>query len=64
VRRRRAARPVGVDLIVGDEEAAASERELSAEERRRQELRDRVAALAREKPEEVAQLVKAWLMEE
>lgn len=64
VRRRRAARPVGVDLVVGDEEAVASERELSTEERRRQELHERVAALARERPEEVAQLVKAWLMEE
>lgn len=60
-RRRREIEPAGVDIVVEDEPL---EREPTPEERRRQEVRERVTALAREKPEDVAQLLKAWLMEE
>lgn len=61
-RRRRAAAPARVDVVVGEEELA--EPAISEEERRRQQVRERVAALARERPSEVAQLLKAWLVEE
>lgn len=61
LRRRRAMEPAGVDVLVHDE---VTERQPTPEELRRQELRERVVALAREKPEDVAQLLKAWLMED
>lgn len=57
--RRRARVPSRVDVVVSDELTSAA-----IEERERQQVRERVAVLAREKPQEVAQLLKAWLVEE
>lgn len=64
LRRRRATQPAGMDIVVDEDDVEIAERKLTSEERRRQQLHEQVAALAREKPEDVAQLVKAWLMEE
>lgn len=52
----------GLDVVVGDEEDLLGE--LSLADIRKEELRQKVTALAQEKPREVAQLIKTWLAEE
>ncbi|AEJ61209.1 flagellar M-ring protein FliF [Spirochaeta thermophila DSM 6578] len=49
-------------LRSAEEEAAAVE--MSVEERARMELQEQAINMAREHPEEVAQLIRTWLMEE
>lgn len=57
-----------LDVVVDDgmEEQAAAEQEeeLSPEEKRRKEMKEEVAQLVREQPDEVARLLKTWLTEE
>lgn len=51
-----------LDIIVGDEEPP--EKEMTAEERERLGVRKSIQKLAKEKPEEVALLMKTWLADE
>lgn len=51
----------GLDIIVGDE---LPERELTPEERERQTMRKQIEKLAEEKPEEVASLMRTWLVDD
>lgn len=61
---RRSRRPA-LDVTVGDaDEQDEDEVPLSAYERRKRELRSRVYSIARERPKEVAQLIRAWLAED
>src|SRR5690606_12795761 len=62
VARRRPEPAPAIDVVLPEEPAPAAE--VPPEERERQALRDRVAALVRENPREAAQLVKVWLAEE
>lgn len=65
LRRRRAAEQVqGVDILVDEEEPLGLDRELSPEERRRHQMREALIKMAKESPNEIAKLVKSWLMEE
>jgi flagellar M-ring protein FliF len=60
-------RPPTVDVVVGGEEeeaAALEEEELSAEEKRRRQRQEFLQKLATEKPEDVAALLKAWILED
>ena len=50
-----------LDLIVGDE---LPERELTAEEQERLNMRRQIEKLAEEKPEEVASLMRSWLLDD
>ena len=52
----------GLDVLVGEEEDLLSE--LSLVDIKKEELRQKVTALAQEKPREVAHLIKTWLAEE
>lgn len=65
VRRRRV--PV-LDTTIGEpvpvEELLAIEEMVSPEEKEMRKLREHIERLAKEKPEEVAQLVRTWLMED
>ena len=45
-------------------EEVAEEGELSIEERLRLEMQESLTGLVREKPENVAQLIRMWLVEE
>jgi flagellar M-ring protein FliF len=45
-------------------EEAGMEVEMSIEERARQEMQENAINMAREHPEDVAQLIRTWLMEE
>ena len=45
-------------------EEAGEDVELSIEERARQEMQENAVNMAREHPEDVAQLIRTWLMEE
>ena len=45
-------------------EEVAEEGELSIEERQRLEMQESLTGLVREKPENVAQLIRMWLVEE
>ncbi|NLY88927.1 MAG: flagellar M-ring protein FliF [Firmicutes bacterium] len=59
--------PVAVDMVVGDEEEAAAaleDEELSTEEKRRRQRQEFLQKLAREKPEDVAALLKTWMLED
>jgi len=60
--RQRRLAPARVDVTVGEELSPAAVP--SPEEQRRQQVREKVAILARERPHEVAQLLKTWLVEE
>lgn len=65
LRRRRAAQVQGVDILVDDEEESfLPERDLGPEERRRQQMREQLINMAKESPQDIAKLVKSWLMEE
>lgn len=62
-----ARRPATVDMVVGDEEreeAATEEEELSAEEKKRRQRQEFLQKLARDKPEDVASLLKTWILED
>lgn len=70
---RRSKRPAGeelvpgkaIDFMVGDEaedELAATV--LTEEDKKRQQLKEEIAEMISERPEEVAQLLKSWLMDE
>ena len=66
-RRKQAEERAGIDITVGDEaqqEMAATRPELSPEEQARQELREEISELVSKRPEDVAQLLKSWLMED
>lgn len=55
------------DLVVGDEIAASaisSEPVLSAEEMEKKHLREEIEKTAKQKPEDVAQVLRTWLTEE
>ena len=43
---------------------AGAEAELSPEERRRQEQRQAIEQMAKSRPEDIAQMLKAWLTDE
>ena len=45
-------------------EQAGMEVTMSVEERRRAELQENAITMAKEHPEDVAQLIRTWLMEE
>lgn len=66
LRRRRVVQVEGVDIVVDDdeEEAFRPERDLGPEERRRQQMRQQLINMAKENPQDIAKLVKSWLMEE
>ena len=53
----------GIDIVIGDDEPTTSE-PLSPEDKRRKELREQIAKLAQDKPEDFAQIVKTWLADE
>lgn len=55
-----------LDLVVGDDEdeADTTDEQVSPEEQERQERRERVRGLAESNPQEFAQLMKAWLLED
>jgi len=58
-----------VDYLVGEEEDEEEDEidistSLSEEEKRRQKLRKTIADIITDRPEEVAQLLKSWLLEE
>jgi len=54
-----------VDFIVGDEEEdSLFAEELTEEEKQRKQLRDAIAKTVSEQPEEVAQLLKNWLLDD
>ncbi len=54
-----------LDVVVGDEaDETETPEELSAEERDRKEKRERVKGLAEANPQEFAQLMKSWLLED
>lgn len=62
-------KPAAVDLVVGDEETeeaavAEEERAISEEEKKRRQRQDFLQKLAREKPHDVAALLKTWLLED
>ncbi|HHU82121.1 MAG TPA: flagellar M-ring protein FliF [Firmicutes bacterium] len=62
-----ARRPPAVDMVVGDEEeeaAAMEEEELSVEEKKRRQRQEFLQKLAKEKPEDVAALLKTWILED
>ena len=52
------------DRILLDAEQASMVATLSVEERERAELQEHAVAMAREHPEDVAMLIRTWLMEE
>jgi flagellar M-ring protein FliF len=52
------------DKSLWDAEQGAMEVTMSVEERRRAELQENAIAAAKEHPEDVAQLIRTWLMEE
>ncbi|GMO50817.1 MAG: flagellar basal-body MS-ring/collar protein FliF [Treponemataceae bacterium] len=52
------------DKTLWDAEQGAVEVTMSVEERRRAELQENAIAAAKEHPEDVAQLIRTWLMEE
>jgi flagellar M-ring protein FliF len=52
------------DKSLWEAEQGAMEVTMSVEERRRAELQENAIALAKEHPEDVAMLVRTWLMEE
>jgi flagellar M-ring protein FliF len=52
------------DRILLDAEQASMVATLSVEERERAELQEQAIAMAREHPEDVAMLIRTWLMEE
>ena len=68
LRRLRPARqPATVDMVVGgeEEEAVALEEEtIPAEEKRRRQRQDFLQKLAKDKPEDVAALLKTWVLED
>jgi len=51
-----------LDVVVGEEELP--ERELTPEEQERLHIRKRIQKLAQEKPEEVAMIMRSWLVED
>ncbi|SDB99699.1 MULTISPECIES: flagellar basal-body MS-ring/collar protein FliF [unclassified Candidatus Frackibacter] len=56
-----------IDVVVGDEpetESAATEEELSPEEKMRKEMKDEISQLMKKQPDEVARLLKTWLTED
>ena len=58
-----------VDFTVGEEmeqaeKQAAPTTELSEEEKQRRQMKEELEGLVNDKPEEVAQVLKSWLMEE
>lgn len=62
-------KPAAVDVVVGDEEpeetaAAVEEGELTEEEKRRRQRQEFLQNMAREKPYDVAALLKTWLLED
>lgn len=52
------------ERILWEAEESGMEVTMSVEERERQELQDSIMATAREHPEDVAMLIRSWLMEE
>lgn len=62
-----ARQPATVDVVIGGEEqeaAAIEEEELSNEEKRRRQRQEFLQKLATEKPEDVAALLRTWLLED
>jgi len=62
-------KPAEVDMVVGDEEAeeaaaAEEEEKLPEEEKKRRQRQEFLQKLAREKPQDVAALLKTWIMED
>lgn len=53
-----------LDIVVGDDDVALPTRDLSPEERERQNVRRSIQKLAKDKPEELASLMKTWLVDE
>ena len=53
-----------IDLVVGGQEEEKVEVTLSPEEQERLEIQNRIKDLAKDKPEDFAQLLKAWLAED
>lgn len=53
-----------LDVVVGDDETELPERELTPEEREIFAMRKQIQKLAEEKPEEVALLMRTWLVDE
>ena len=51
-----------LDVVVGDEEIPT--RELTPEEQEMMNVRKQIQSLAREKPEEVALIMKTWLADD
>ena len=47
-----------------DQQMADADVSMTVEERRRQELQENAINMAREHPEDVALLIRTWLMEE
>lgn len=58
----RSALAAALDVVVGEEELP--ERELTPEEQERLHIRKRIQKLAQEKPEEVAMIMRSWLVED
>jgi flagellar M-ring protein FliF len=67
-RLRPARRPATVDMVVGGEQEEAvaieEEEELPLEEKKRRQRQDFLQKLAKEKPEDVAALLKTWVLED
>ncbi|NLM40773.1 MAG: flagellar M-ring protein FliF [Firmicutes bacterium] len=53
-----------LDVVVGDEEPELPERELTPEEQELVNIRKQIQKLAKEKPEEVAMIMRTWLAED
>ncbi|MCL6353888.1 flagellar M-ring protein FliF, partial [Pectobacterium polaris] len=52
------------ERMLYDQQMADADVSMTVEERRRQELQENAINMAREHPEDVALLIRTWLMEE
>lgn len=53
-----------IDLRIHEEEEFVSERKLTPEDRKRQHMHEQVISVAKEKPDNIARLLRSWLAEE
>lgn len=64
LRRRQKPVPAVVDLTVGALPEEEEEKPLSVYEQKKRQLRSRVQAIAKERPKDVAELLRAWMAED